>query len=402
MKRLSRKTLVLLFALALAPTVISPPVLAQTAEYDEEQLKEIERRDAIRNGMQQIVDYLNDGAYGSITGAIHRERTLEEIFGLRLIDRRIRNRFEENFDEDIPNIIKQTFESYGENFKATLLDVASSGNRGRALVRYDLPNFQFNYHEYDLLLGDNGKLFIIDWVDFLSGEPFSQTVGEMLVAAAPNKQAVRKLLEADRPTDAQIFQVGELLKAGRDRQRDRFLEIHKSLPPDLKAERAVVMSYVHLMQKLRSRRGMRGALTEVAAHYPDEPLYALMLLDYYFPTRRYDDALNALLSLERRLGVDDSAMKARLSAATLILGQTEDALAYAQQANTLEPELELGWWSLLRASVAAEQYQQSTLALSRLEDEFGHRLDRAAFEKDPAFGRFLASPEFSAWSEPRH
>lgn len=397
MPRALTKTLLLF-----ATLVIASPAFAQTDEYDEEQLKEIERREAFQTGMQAIVADLNNSIFNSVASAIHREKALEAIFGLRLIDRKIRNRFEENFVEDVPTIIRQEFESYGENFRATLLDVASSGDRGRALVRYDLPDFQFNYHEYDLLLDDDGTLRIIDWVDFLSGEPFSQTVGEMLVAAAPNRQAVRKLLDVDRPTDAEIFQVAELLKAGRDRQRDRFLEIHKTLTPELQSQRAVVMSYVHLMQKLRSRRGMRGALIEVATHFPDEPLYSLMLLDYYFPTRRYQEAYDALLRLEQRLGVDDSAMKARLSAATLILGQTQDALAYAQQANTLEPGLELGWWSLLRASVVGGHYEQSTLALSRLEDDFGHRLDGAAFEKDPAFHQFIASPEFAAWSEPRH
>ena len=376
----------------------SVPAFAQTEQFDAEQLAEIERREAFQTQFTGIVNELNSGSFRALTNAIDQESMLDAIFGLRLIDRRVRDQFEDRFMDDIPDIVEQGFKAAGEGWQAHLLEVASSGDQGRARVRYDLPNFQFNYHEYTLRLDSKGRLRIVDWVDFLSGGSFADAVGQMLVAAAPSKSAVRKLLDLPSPTEQQIFQTTELLKAARDRQRDRFLEIYGSLQPELKAQRVTVETYARLMQTLRSRRGMRGALLELDRHFPDDPLYALMLLDLYFPTRQYEAALNALLRLEDRLSVEDSAMQARLSAATLVLGRIEEAVAYARRSTELEPGLELGWWSLLRAATAAEDFAVAVGAIEKLSTEFGHTLDAATLGKDPGFNVLMSSAEFQAWS----
>lgn len=376
----------------------SVPAFAQTEQFDAEQLAEIERREAFQTQFTGIVNELNNGSFRALTNAIDQESMLDAIFGLRLIDRRVRDQFEDRFMDDIPDIVEQGFKAAGEGWQAHLLEVASSGDQGRARVRYDLPNFQFNYHEYTLRLDSKGRLRIVDWVDFLSGGSFADAVGQMLVAAAPSKSAVRKLLDLPSPTEQQIFQTTELLKAARDRQRDRFLEIYGSLQPELKAQRVTVETYARLMQTLRSRRGMRGALLELDRHFPDDPLYALMLLDLYFPTRQYEAALNALLRLEDRLSVEDSAMQARLSAATLVLGRIEEAVAYARRSTELEPGLELGWWSLLRAATAAEDFAVAVGAIEKLSTEFGHTLDAATLGKDPGFNVLMSSAEFQAWS----
>lgn len=381
-----------------AAILASVPAFAQTEQFDAEQLAEIERREAFQTQFTGIVNELNSGSFRALTNAIDQESMLDAIFGLRLIDRRVRDQFEDRFMDDIPGIVEQGFKAAGEGWQAHLLEVASSGDQGRARVRYDLPNFQFNYHEYTLRLDSKGRLRIVDWVDFLSGGSFADAVGQMLVAAAPSKSAVRKLLDLPSPTEQQIFQTTELLKAARDRQRDRFLEIHGSLQPELKAQRVTVETYARLMQTLRSRRGMRGALLELDRHFPDDPLYALMLLDLYFPTRQYEAALDALLRLEDRLSVEDSAMQARLSAATLVLGRIEEAVAYARRSTELEPGLELGWWSLLRAATAAEDFAVAVGAIEKLSTEFGHTLDAATLGKDPGFNVLLSSAEFQAWS----
>jgi hypothetical protein len=381
-----------------AAILVSAPSAAQTGQFDAEQLAEIERREAFQTQFADIVGELNKGSFRALTNAIDREQMLEAIFGLRLIDRRIRDQFEDRFADEIADIVEQGFRSAGEDFKAHLLEVESSGDQGRARVRYDLPDFQFNYHEYTLQLDSRGRLRIVDWVDFLSGGSFAEMVGQMLVAAAPSKSAVRKLLDLQRPSEQQIFQTTEMLKAARDRQRDRFLEIHQSMGPELKAQRITVMTYARLMQTLRSRRGMRGALLEMARYFPNEPLYSLMLLDLYFPTRQFEAALDALLRLESRLAVQDSAMQARLSSATLVLGRPDDALEYAQLSTQLEPGLELGWWSLLRAAAASENFGVAVSALEKLTGEFGHTLNAEVLGKDPGLRSLVSSAEFQAWS----
>jgi hypothetical protein len=213
----------------------------------------------------------------------------------------------------------------------------------------------------------------------------------------PGKPAVRKLLDFQGPTEQQTFQMTELLKASRDLRVDRYFDILDDLDEQLRSQRAVVLTSVHLTKATRNRRKLRTALIDVDKYFPEEPLYSLMLLDYYFPSRKYEEAMQALLRLQSRLGVQDAAMAARLSAASLVIDEKEDAVDYAEQAVQIEPGLELGWWSALRARTAMNQFDGAVVALDVLEKTFGYTLGPEAFENDPSMADLLLSPEYETW-----
>ena len=378
-----------------------PAALAQDETREAQQQAELERQEIFRAGFQDIVTDLNDNSFERFAHAIDREDMLERIFGLRLIDPKIKNSFRESFDGNLVGILQSAFASTEGNIRAAWLGFGSKGDRGKAIVRYDLPDFQFNYHEYELLLDDKGRVVIVDWIDYMDGETFSDGVGLQLVAMNPGKPAVRKLLDFQGPTEQQTFQMTELLKASRDRQVDRYFDILGNLDDKLRSQRAVVLMSVHLTKATRNRRKLRTALIDVDKYFPEDPLYSLMLLDYYFPSRRYEQAMEALLRLQTRLAVQDSAMLARLSAASLVLGNSEDALSYADESVQIEPGLELGWWSALRARTAAKQHGRAVEALDQLEETFGYTLGPEAFEKDPSMADLLLSREYEAWLESR-
>ena len=384
------------------PFLILASGIAVAQDYDADQLAEIERRKQFQADFEAIVDDLNDQSFLRFTRAIDADDMRQKIIGLRMIDRRIQNSIRENFEDNLPNMVKTVFSDSKDNVVATLLDFQSNGPDGRAVVRYDLPSFQFNYIEYQLRYDDDRqRVIIVDWIDYLYGQQFTESFGEGLVAAAPSKAAVRKLTST-RLTDAEIFQLSELLKAARDKQTDRFVQIFESMSDRVKKERVVVRLHAQFMRQMRKRRNLRVALVEMAKYFPDEALFSLPLLDFYFPSRQYGKAIESLQRLESRLRVTDSAMKARLSAASLAAGNTADALAYAEQALSMQSDLELGWWSLLRVHVANKNNEGAIEALTKLEDDFGHTLNRDAFKRDRSFAAFVASSEFQAWSAERH
>ena len=378
-----------------------PAALAQEDAREAEQQAELERQEIFRAGFQDIVTDLNSNSFERFARAIDRDDMLDRIFGLRLIDPKIKQSFRENFDDNLVNILKSAFAETGGNIRAAWLGFGSKGDRGKAIVRYDLPDFQFNYHEYELQLDDRGRVVIVDWIDYLDGEKFSDGVGMQLIAANPGNSAVRKLLDFQGPTEQQTFQVTELLKASRDRQVDRYFDILDNLDEKMRGQRVVVVTSVQLTKATRNRRKLRTALIDVDKYFPEEPLYSLMLLDYYFPSRKYEQAMQTLLRLQSTLGVQDSAMSARLSAASLVLGNTEDALSHAEQAVRIEPGLELGWWSALRARTAMAQFDTAVEALDQLEKTFGYTLGPEAFEKDPSMSDLLLSSEYESWLESR-
>ena len=374
-----------------------PAAHAQEGPLDAQEQAERERQEVFRAGFQEIVADLNNNSLERFAHAIDRDDMLERIFGLRLIDQKVKQGFRESFNDNLPNILKSAFAATEGNIRAAWLGFGSKGDRGKAIVRYDLPDFQFNYHEYELRLDGKGRVVIVDWIDYLDGERFSDGVGFQLVALNPGKPAVRKLLEFQGPTEQQTFQMTELLKASRDLQVDRYFDILDDIDGKLRSQRAVVLMSVHLTKATRNRRKLRTALIDVDKYFPAEPLYSLMLLDYYFPSRKYDEAMQALLRLQSRLAVQDAAMAARLSAASLVLGKAEDALSHAQRAVQIEPGLELGWWSALRANTALDQHAGAVEALDELEKTFGYTLGPEAFENDPSMADLLLSAEYESW-----
>jgi tetratricopeptide (TPR) repeat protein len=228
---------------------------------------------------------------------------------------------------------------------------------------------------------------------------YSESVGRALVVAAPSKPALRKLLDFKNPNERELFQFGELLKAARDRRLDRFLEIRDGMGERLQRQRIVVESAVQVARQVRKRRQMIAALQIMAEHFPDEALYSLMLLDFYFPSREYEKALQALQRLDDRLGFPDAAMDARMSATELVMDNPQEASMYADRALELEPGLELAWWSALNVRAKLSDFAGSVEALQRLEGDFEHELGPDALKKNPSYAQLLDSTEYRRWRE---
>ena len=374
----------------------SAPSWANDAEKEE-----AARQQAFQSGAQRIVDDFNAGSSDVFVDSIDRADLLDRVFGLRLIDQRVKKDIRKGLPQSFLRYITSSLPGADEGVKATLLGVESRGDRGRAVVRFDYPKFQFNYHEYELRLRANQKVIIYDWTDFLDGNLFTEAVGRSMVMAAPGKAAARKLLDFQNVSENELFQFAELLKAARDRKLDRYLEIRDGMQERFQRQRIVVETNVHLARQVKQRRQMVAGLAIMAKYYPEEPLYSLMLLDYYIPARRLDEAVAALQRLSERLDFPDAAMEARLSAVALGKGDPQDASARADVALALEDDLELAWWSALKARVALQDFARATEALQQLEAQFGWDLGAKKLQQDKSYRGLLASSEYQAWLESR-
>lgn len=398
---------VLVFALA---AVISLPAVAQ--DMDEAMQEELRKQEAFRDGFASIVADLNAQYFYGFTAAIDRADMVDRIFGLRLIDQRIKRQFEENLEDSFDGLVQggaglarvgivPVFNAPDGGARFVLLGVESSGDFGRAVVRVDLKNYQFNYLEFDLRLDSRGDIIIVDWIDYLAGLSFSESVGRYLVFVSPSPSALRKLLDIQNVTERELYLFGETLKAARDGNLAKFIELRDGLQPRFQRQRIVVESGVQLAKVRRKRGEMVAALQIMAEHFPEEPLYTLMLLDTLFPRKKYEEGIAALTRLADKLDVEDAAMEARLSAAYLAAGNATEAVILADAAIEREPGLELGWLSALPARNATGDFAGAVEALRQLEAEFGHDLSPEKLEKSRIFGELMASAEFAAWLETR-
>lgn len=377
----------------------SPVAMAQTSLEQLEQ-EEAARQQVFNDRMQAIVEDLNRGSFTALTDAIDRDALLERIFGLRLIDPRLKRDFREQMEEGgrFEGFIASQYQAEAKDgIRARLLLVESRGQQGRAVVRFDMPFFQANYLDYDLALDEEGRLRVVDWTDYWWGHRFTDHIGLSLVQAQPNANAARKLVDYRSISETEVFQVSEVLKATRVGDLERYFEIYETLGPRLEGQQVVLKLGLDTARKARNRRAQRTVLQAIDAHQPEDPLFALALLDYYFPSKQYEKAWDALVRVRDALGVDDGLTNARLSAARLVMGDVEDANRLADTAIEREPGLELGWWSALRARVAASDFDAAADALSKLAGEYGHELGPDALGKEPAMREFLASEAYRTW-----
>ncbi len=336
------------------------------------------------------------------TKAIDKDDFIDRIFGLRLIDGGIKRDFRSDIKESEKwsGFVKSLYAKESEDgIRATLLIVESRGERGRAVVRFDMSRFRANYHEYDIRLDDKGRVIIVDWNDYLWGHLFTDRMGLTMVQAKPNKNAARKLVDFPNVREEQVFQIMELLKATRDRDFERYAQIMKTLDERLRAQRTIIKLGLDTARAARKRRVQRDALQMVDRYFATDPLFALALMDYYLPEKRYQDAYDTLLNLQKYLRIDDALLNARLSAVLLVMERIEDATDLALKSVSQEPDLELGWWSVFRARVTAENYREAIEALETLETDFGHSLGPDTLSKDPLFRNFMLSAEYRGWFE---
>lgn len=358
--------------------------------------------DAPRAQFEAIMQGLNENSFERFNRAIDEKALTQRIIGTRLIDAEIKKSFARDFDASIDGMFASSFPESKSDILATVIGFQMQGNQGRAVVRFAASGYRYSYHVYELALGPNGRLSIVDWIDYYQGGRFSDEAGLAMVMAMPNKPATRSILEDKKLADQDVFQVGELFKAFRDSNGPRFFQIYSELDSALQQDRVIARLNLHMALQVRDGARVERALAHLQEVSPGDALQSLRLVEFYIPARRYKAAIEALELLEKDLGVRDGAIGSLRAMAALADGNSEDAVDYAKQATEAEPTLEVAWWSLLRARTRAGDYAGATEALTRLEDDFGENLDAQQLAKDRFLKVLADKPEYLAWRSSRN
>lgn len=348
-----------------------------------------------------ILDGLNRNSFDRFHRATDDDALKARIFAGRVIEQDVRRSVSQDFDKTIESLFVGSFPESKTDVLATLVDFQWRGNEGRAVVRYAASGYRYSYHAYELAAKPGGRLSIVDWIDYYQGNRFSDEAGIALVTAMPSKPATRSLLKSSSPSDAQIFQASELLKAVRDENSARFFQIHDGLDDALQKNGVIARLYLDFAMRSRDRARISTAEERLLAAFPNDALHTLKLLDFYLPTRQYEKAISALARLQQALGVTDGAIGSLQSMAALAAGDLEQAEAFAAEATGAEPTLEVGWWSLLRTRTRAGDVAGAIEAAARLEDDFGHSLDPETLGKDRFLKVLAGEPAYLEWRASR-
>lgn len=385
------KTLVTTIALAILTV---PATTLFAAEDDADALGQFKK----------IVEGMNQHSFEMIEEAIDQTDLTNRALSHHAVQADVEDMFRADFRNVVERGVMGGLPPAGSDIEADLISFYFQDGLGRAAVRFAYPGYTYRFKVYDLRHDRRGRLKIVDWYDSSRGQLFSAFLGEELLTAKPTKEATRKILSMNAPTDLQLFQATEILKAIRDRQAQRFFEIYDELGEQLKRE-PLIAKHAVISAQLVQDMGRFAAANEVFMDvYADDPDLALVMSDNHLIMQNYEDAYLALKRFEQNFPIEEGALPARMSALALAIQKPDEAEKFALLATANEPGFELGWWSLLRARTSAENYAGALLPLAHLEDDFGHHLDEAKLRRDKfrAFTLLAQSQEFEAWRAGRN
>lgn len=350
-----------------------------------------------RENLQAIIEDLNNDSFKSFHAAIDKKQLLGRVIGTYLIEKDIRDQLDELFSEWVQDMFIASFPPSESDIVGTLVAFEGYGDTARALVRYESSGYRFAYHVYEMTVGSKGRVGIVDWTDYYQGALFSREAAESFVAALPSQQATQQLLQNKDVDEGQLFQVSEMLKAVRDNSQPRFFSIYDAMEEPLKSERIVAALNLQMALSWNDRARLGRAVESVAAAYPNDPLFSQRLIEFFISMSQFDRAITELETLQKGLGVVDGATESLKATAAMALGDMQRAEEFALSATQAEPDLELSWWSLLRARTAAGDYAGATEALSQLEDRFGHLLIPQKLRRDRFLRVLIDQQEYKDW-----
>jgi tetratricopeptide (TPR) repeat protein len=353
---------------------------------------------------QRVIEGMNQHSFEMIKETIDQTDLTNRVLGSQTLQADVADGFRGNFWSVVESGVMGGLPPSGSEVRAELISFAFEDGQGQACVRFSYPGYEYNFQVIDLRHDRRSRLKIVDWFDASRGQLFSAYLGEELLGIKPTKESTRKLLSISAPTDLQLFQATEILKAIRDRQAPRFFEIYDEFDEQLRREPLIAKHAVFSANLLKDSGRFVESLKIFVDVYADDPEYAFMLSDYYMIAQDYENAFNLLRRFEQNFAIEEGALPAKLSALALAIGKADEAERFALMATTNEPTLELGWWSLLRARAGVENYQGALEPLQRLEDDFGHRLDESKLRRDKfrAFAGLAKSQEFKDWRADRN
>ena len=354
-----------------------------------------------RARFESVVKGLNDNSFKQFHEAVSRPALIERILAGRIIAQPVRESLERDFSNTIQSLYTSSFPRSRKDITGTVVAFDVSGQKGRAIVRFDSGGYRYSYHVYELALGDGGRVAIIDWQDYFAGSLFSDLAGDTLAMAMPTKPAVRQMIRSTELTEAQAFQVGELFKAVRDQRADRYFQIHDDLDETVRKDPLVIRTSGRMAAVLNQRERYEQAMSAIEGQLGMDPLQSLNLAVWHIGAKRFEDAIIELDRLADSLGSADGVIGTFRATAAMALGEFDRAERYALDATAAEPGLEVGWWALLRVRTAAENYGAATEVLTRLEDDFGLSLTPEKLGKDRFLRVLTDKQEYLDWRASR-
>lgn len=346
---------------------------------------------------ESIVDQLNKGSKEEFIEDLDVDAILQRAFDGLDLDPGVRSRFANNVIRGKKNIVSSFVRRTPEGSYTKLLKVRVNGDKATALVRYDLGRLGYGYHQYELVKDDAGNIRIVDWLDYTAGRTYSDMLRQSVVTYDPTESSVRGLVKSYDGNDKSYARLAELMQAVRDKDFSSYKRIEPSLDRALRYSLFMHLLNCDIGKMSRDQNQYNNAYRKLENNFGDNPALALMLMNYRISKGDFDDLGDSLRQLQQAFGVRDAAVLLLMSRAALGSRHTDDAAVLADEAISIEPQLESAYWAAINAHVLLQHYSFAVSTARSLEDQFDKSLERELFEKNGRYANFVKSPQYEQW-----
>jgi tetratricopeptide (TPR) repeat protein len=151
-----------------------------------------------------------------------------------------------------------------------------------------------NYHDFELIKFNN-KVFIADFLIYMTGENFSQSLGDLLEG----------LMEAEKDKKGQgvapgLSLIKRLIAQNKHREAQK---VYSRLPAAIKQRKAAQIINLSICSGLGVEE-YEKALVQFELKYRDEPTMSLSLMDIYFLRKDYPGTMNVVNRIDSMIGGD--------------------------------------------------------------------------------------------------
>jgi tetratricopeptide (TPR) repeat protein len=281
----------------------------------------------------------------------------------------------------------------GGQFK--LLRVHTVDGRARALMRRIGPNGTVDYLDFVPIRRANGRVVAEDIFSASNGELATETNRrvQLKVAAEQNHGP-----PGYPPSTAKLWvpyvpRINEMLKAKSERKYAEAIQIYRTLPAEIRAEKSIYIRYLWAAEAVSSNEFLI-ALDGFRRQFPGDPALAFQDVDYYRLNRNFEEALRSIDKAEKAIGGDPylNALRAKI---LVKAWRHKEARTFADKAIEQEPTLTHGYWGRIAVSLAETHHADTLALLTKLVENTGQSI--GDLRNDPDFVVFVRTPEYAEW-----
>ncbi len=348
--------------------------------------------------IEQIVSGLNARDYTPFITAIDSDRILDTSLSGLIIGAKWKDSFRKGIKAAIKTRLgQQIVGQIPASGYAKLLRIKQNGDIRQALIRIDLGDSGNSYMDMHLYKADNGRVSIIDWFSYATGQLYTETLRQAAASMSPTPTLLGKVFDiaSDRKSSIDVLQ--KLFLMHRDGKHAQMVKQFLSLDEELKKSRLLNIVAFQSANISGDMDLYSKVLTNIEKYFGDDESMAFVLIDYYYLKGDYAEVIKTAERLQSSFGVEDAALTVFKANALLEMNNNLEAAQQARHAIDLEPEYEYAYLSLLTAQVQSKAFGQAVNTAKKLESGFSYDFSQQSLSGNDFYRGFIKSAEYSKW-----